>query len=491
MVEQTTPQAFSSAPVAPTDAAAAPGPAAPLGQAPPAPGAVQPVPAGPPKRSRAPRGPVAPSTVTNVIGIPALLELGAASPMYTEQRRAVNYFVPDASFLYMTLGICDQMMTSTDRFLRSSPGWLPIISQLYVSILWLTTIVRNYVNSGYAPFFAQLLEDLETHMRINECLVPGPLVPFFSALAAVNGPYDWIGDIVPAIPNATDFLYQIDDGHWCLNPNFCRSLPFPALLLDQLAYFATWQPTAPNTVYGSFQWYRNQFSSPRARFTNTMFMTPDHCGSIFTTETQTTQARSFWNPILRNFTRVDATDGHDILNDWIQLFGFSTQADEMQTHWFQHVAIIMQKYCQYFNGSIPLKAISPTGIGAVSIYGRPVNATNVRRWLYPQHVFEAFLTSHFPPVHEIPDALVVTFQHADIDAEEIAEQYALTTHTNMQWAANIATQHAWTAINRDTTHSGSYWTMMAHRLSNGLRFKTQYAQLIASRYHQQAALKTT
>lgn len=70
---------------------------------------------------------------------------------------------------------------------------------------------------------------LESHLRISECTIPGPLVPFFQALAAINGPFVCMGDIVlfmmelPSIWSLTGFHPTA---------NVARQLPIPAIILD-------------------------------------------------------------------------------------------------------------------------------------------------------------------------------------------------------------------------------------------------------------------
>lgn len=98
---------------------------------------------------------------------------------------------------------------------------------------------------------------LESHLRISECTIPEPLVPFFQALAAINGPFVCMGDIVlfmmelPSIWSPTGFHPTA---------NVARQLPIPAIILDQLyalTRFANDDPATP--TYPTFNWYRNVF----------------------------------------------------------------------------------------------------------------------------------------------------------------------------------------------------------------------------------------
>lgn len=481
-----TPLADPNGPTPPHGAAAQPTPGQHIPAGTPSTGAVHLTPAPQPKRNRAPRGPFDNASSTSAPGAPALLELAAAYPMSTEQRRSPNTFVPDAQMLFHVLSLCDNMMLSTDRFTRSAPAWLPIVSQLYISILWFTMILKVYVNSSYGAMHAHLLNILVAHLRIDECLIPGPLVPFFQSLGAINGPFEWIGDIVPIIPefsqlwNATSF-YPTD--------SFARIFPIPAILLDQLHYFASITVTEQETIFGHFEWYRNIFSLGQGTFNPRLRLGPQLCGSLYATESQVVNARTFWSAALRTgITRTNAAANQPLFSSYPQLLGFVDQNDAMQLDWFQHTAIVMQKYCQYFNGSVPLKSISPTGIGAVAVHGYPNYSGAARTWMYPAtNALSSFKSSRFSALREIPALLTVRFEHADHELEEQAEQYAIATHTNMCWSKNLTTQNNWTQVAEANVHSGTYWSMTPHRAHASVRLKTQYAQLVASRYHQQAA----
>nr|USK11447.1 coat protein [Vicia cryptic virus] len=447
-------------------------------------GAAQAIIAPTPARKRTPHGPIPAATSSGNTSAPALLELAAAYPMYTEQRRSFNFFIPDSQMMFHSLGICDSMMNSTDRFLRSSPAWLPIVSQLYISVLWNVMIIRILSHTGYAPSFTDLLNTLTTDLQIEECMVPGPLVPFFQSLASINGPFDWIGDITPALPGF-DSLW--DATNFTPHASYTRFVPIPAILLDQLYYCATYVGVNQGDLYPTFTWYRNIFTRTGANTPALLRMGPNLCGSLFTTSNQFDAARTYWRACFgTGFTRVNVTAA--AFTDYLQLLGLRSQTGEPQTAWFQNVTMVMQKYAQHFNGSVPLKSIDLTGIGAVALTGTPVNNTAVRDWLYPPNAnIEPFTTGRFNPRREIPAQLRVRFSHSDHELELQAEQYAIAAHTNIRWAANIAAQHERTAINPAHLHQGDYWNMTPFRHTGHLGLKTQYAQLIASRYHQLAA----
>jgi len=261
--------------------------------------------------------------------------------------------------------------------------------------------------------------------------------------------------------------------------------------LDQLHYFSVWNAPANQTLYGNFEWFRNIFGSPagaiNARYNRMM---PTSAGSLYTTVGQTDSARSFWNPFFAALPRTQLAAGQPALSTLAQLFGFVHQNGHTTLDWFQHVTAIMHKYAQFFNGSTPLKSIASKGIGAVLVHARPQANQATRDWLYPAAIPGSFLSSRFNALREIPTAVKLDFQHSDHEIEEIAEQYAILTSTNVQWARNNAAQHGMTVINVDHTHEGPYWNNPSHRRVNGINLKQQFAQLISYRYHQTTANKS-
>ena len=429
---------------------------------------------------RPPNNP-APRNLGNIKpGAPALLEPSAAYSLHTDQRRSPNAFVPDSQTLFHILGHCDHLMGTTHRFTSATPSWIPIVSQLYVSFLWITMLIQVYVRSGYGISLETVLHQLMTVLQIGECMIPGPLVPFFQSLAAVAGPSEWIGDIFPALPDF-GLLWNNEDFH--PHASYARILPIPAIMLDQLYYFATWAVPANQSIYYHFEWYRNVFSAGQGTYSPLNRMGPQLCGSLSATETQVVAARDYWNPIFANrFTRITTTGNP--LTLITQLLGLVSQTGSLQYNWFPTVAATMQRYSEYFNGSVPLKAINPLGLGAVAVLGRPHVSPSLRTWLYPTLTNLApFRSTRYTPLREIPPSLAVTFSHSDQTLEEQAEQFAITVHTNMVWSGEIQTVNNWTPIDESLIHVGDYWTEEPIRQVTGVSLSTQFLQVITSRYH--------
>jgi hypothetical protein len=484
-------QAQGAAPVPPNVPAPAPAPAAPLAPAPPMQGAAQPNPAPAPARNRHPRGPIPAPTNNATPGVPALLELGAANPFSTEFFRSQNFFVPVAIHLFWCLGICDAHMSTTHRFLQSAPMWLPIVSQYYISVLWIYMILTVRVNAGYASTLEiHFYEDCTKYLHFQNCMIPGPLVPFFSALAASSASFDWLGDFLPGLPTPEEMLANQDG---MINANWSRSVPFPAAILDQLVHFVVYTPTAPATRYSSFQWYRSIFGLASAN-SAPLRIGPQAAASMYVSQQQVDTAHPFWQGLIGTtaapiYTRQTSANV-ELFDNFFQFCGFvdGNANPRMHTDIFNAVSRCMQTYCQYFNNSVAIRAISPTGLGATIPRGIPQGNATTRDWLYPAAYPQPRLSNYGLAIHPLPAHLGVRFEHADHELEEVAEQYAITTHINVHLGhTNNAPQNGFAAPTNNYT--GDAWRMLMFRKSGFVQIHNAYGHTIAARYHLSTAAR--
>lgn len=490
----TVPQVVAGPPVVPNQAAPqqAAGPA--VQPAPPAPGVAQPNPAPAPSRSRHPRGPLpASSAPANSVGVPALLSIAAANPYFTVLRREENTFVPSAVHMFYMLGICDMLMANTSRFTQSSPGWLPIVSQLYISILWLVQITRIRVELRYgSPKENDLYRNLCDILQVQDLLIPGPLVPFFAALSASSAAFDWIGDFMPGLPSIAELI----QAHPTVANQWQRIVPFPCVILDQLIAFS--RIAGNNGDYTSFEWYRNIFgvtgsdNDPNHITVRWNRIGPNFVAPLYVNNSQHDSARAYWSAHLSSagsyarYSRANAI----LITTFGQFTGFNDGNGHFKLDWFNNVSGIMAKYAMYFNGSMALKDISPSGLGAIIPRGIPSANQAVRDWLYPAGAPAVQKSNTFTPINPLPVELRVAFQHSDHDLEEQAEQYALLTHVNVDWTQNNLTQNNWSQLAHANSYVGSAWQMLEHRQSAPVTIHPAYVQTVASRYHQSVALKT-
>lgn len=465
------PQAEAVAPV---------NPVVPAARAPRPEPAAQQIQAQPPRRKRTlasllPRR----GSTSNTEVAPAMLELVANHPMFTDQRRSENTFVPDSQMMFHVIGLCDQLMITTSEFLDSTPSWLPIVSHLYMSILWDYMILKVFSDSGYAGPLRQLTKDIEDYTQIQDCVIPGPLVPFFQSLAAVSGSLAWLGDILPRFPS---FHELWNAGGFYTSLEYARLIPIPAIMLDQLIRFSTWEPAPEEHVYNNFLWYSDIFEQEVEEHSVLHHVAPQHCGSLFCVSPQVSDAQYYWRSALSNTPRASA---HGVaFSNLHQLFGFSSQDHAPQTSWFQHVSSTMQKYSKYFDHSRTIGSISSVGLGAVTLHGVPDTLPAVSDWLYPSIDQIAGISSgRQPPKREIPPKLAVTFSHTDHKLEELAEQYAVISHINVHWSQNNPAQHGWTQITDNNLYRGDYWAKPPYRQVSNVDLLTQIDQMITSRYH--------
>ncbi|KAL3648763.1 hypothetical protein CASFOL_005166 [Castilleja foliolosa] len=408
----------------------------------------------------------------------ALLELTAPYRITRKLRGTANTFVPDAQMLFHVLGLCDLLTLNTTQFIDSTPSWIPIVSQLYIAVLWHVMIIRVYADSGYDFQFKGLVDSLYQNIRIGDCMIPGPLVPFFQSIAAASGPFPWSGDVLPVMP----CVYALwDNTNVMPRKNVARSLPFPCILLDQLYAFAN-APISDeeNSAYHTFLWYDNIFGIPVANQSRYLRMGPQLCGSMYTPQTQFDAAYTFWHDELKFFTRANPKNIG--FSDYPQLLGLSTLHGPNQLNWFQFASETMAKYSLHFERSAPLKSISCRGLGASRIKGVPRSNKRTRAWLYPpERAIAPFLSSRFEPRREIPDALSVVFDHSDHELGKEAEQFAMVTHTNLVWSTAFKARDGYETI--ENTHVGTYWTDSPHRCSSEIQFKHLYNHVLVHHHH--------
>ena len=441
-------------------------------------------PAAPARRSRIPRGHFGVTSTGPIANAPAILELATSYDLSTVQREDTNIFVPDVQVMFHALSVCDQLMVANNQFLQSCPPWIPIVSQLYLSVLWNYHTMRVFVNSGHGIVHNVSYQNMTDALHLQDCVIPGPLVPFFQSIAAINGPFDWSGDVTPALPTFNEFW---DHTHQSVSYNFARQIPHPALLLDQLSAFADSQPPENSTsTYDSFLWFDNIFNQPITEASVNHFLGPHSCCSYHVSQQQHNKAHHYWSIRLNDFIRTDFTAGHPPFTNINQFFGFTTQYGHAQISWFMQISLIMQVYCQYFTGSVPLRAILPTGIGAVAVRGQPRPSAVVRSWLYPRNRdIHSFSSAYESALRPIPETLAVTFRHSDHEIEEQAEQYAISTHTNINWSTVNNTRTNFPTILENQTHSGRYWSRMPHRIHDDVQVIDQYGPIITAYYRSQ------
>jgi hypothetical protein len=151
--------------------------------------------------------------------------------------------------------------------------------------------------------------------------------------------------------------------------------------------------------------------------------------------------------------------------------------------WFSQAAGIHARYSQFFKGSVPLSAITPSGIGACLI--KSTYAANPR--LQDPYTWHAAVAAAPPVVAQRAyftrlelNSLAIVSTHGDEKLEEIAEQCGILAAVNI----DVATSSGMTSPTNATLRSGDVWTLPDVRRSPVVDIAPGvYARIIAS-YHE-------
>jgi len=311
----------------------------------------------PPRPARNPRRVLGSSSTAQIVGAPPLLTLVANQPSQTIRRMVLNYYVPVALSLFIMLDILDRLMIRTYRFMQSSGSWSPLSSRSYIGVLFFVQAMRARETAGCTERAEQeCLDWFSLHFDFRNLMIPGPLVPFFQAITTSAAPFEWFNDIAPRLFDtgswnaAADYLYP-DSLYWCL--------PNVALMIDQLQWI---RDTATST---SAQVFSNLFSvAATATADVRMHMaSPDARHRVHMTQQQFDVMKTHLAMTDLPPSRLDANDTDTDSYDWLQILRL-VDTDESRLGWFDEFSGTMQTYCKFFENSVPLSAISPSGLGA-------------------------------------------------------------------------------------------------------------------------------
>jgi hypothetical protein len=101
-------------------------------------------------------------------------------------------------------------------------------------------------------------------------------------------------------------------------------------------------------------------------------------------------------------------------------------------NWFPGVAQIMQRYSQFFHNSVPLSAISPTGVAVGTIAGIYAESTSFSEpFTYVDPVVgPPAVPGYFKP-SGVLHSTAALYAHSDRHLEEVTEQLAMLTQVNI------------------------------------------------------------
>jgi hypothetical protein len=472
-----------------------------------APASNLPAPTAPAKKSYTPRSGF-PTTVTGPSGLSQMLS--AVSDMTFSANTALripNYVVPNTTLLYQTLGLCDTQMSHTKRFTDANPDWHPFVSQLYLGVLiFYHTLKTQSTGNQISQEQRMFLEFLDNEFNISHTKIPGPLVPFFQALAACSGPNDHYGNVTFGIPsnlNATQANFYLAQNR--LN----AVLPSIIMILDQfMRLINRFSPVgaAPaqlthaitdshyldifgvNAVAGAVN--EVAMKTPNARVEINIsyaamqgfFGTTNLWRSCLPFSVATNQSQ-YVNGANQNVLAFD------------QFLGFrgATNATVNNTYgWFREVGRIMQPYSDFFRDSVSLGAINTSGIGSIYIESVFTDVPNNANLLTAAPAvrdvrYQAPGTMRYT-IEALTD-LEISYRTRETGLDLIAEQMGLLTAYVTYWDVNNAVASVYPGPMTGNVIQGPIFDRPIEYLTRPLQPLRYYANLISGYYHTPTAGK--
>jgi hypothetical protein len=401
-----------------------------------------------------------------------MYQLVAAAPFHTVYERTTSTFVPSFVAAAVVINAMNFHMAYTHRFLQGAPAWIPPLSFVYFGVLFLLQTLRAQREAGVVSHDELwLLEGFERMYDLRSLLVPGPLVPYFQALAAFSGPMERIGDVCPRIPNlsaaANNAFLPVNQMH-----SVVPDIPFYMDLINRVA------TAGQDYTEASLRHFRTSVMNQNAAAnagTRIHFNAPGAWTPISWTVQQVNTARLALAQI--GFPpALDVTAAANIVGpaQFMRLY----HTDGQFYPWFGNVAAVMQRFCQFFEHSVPISAISPSGIAA----GLPVWTFQANHEMANAYAFVAAVQGGAPAHYTVTPLIstAVTGNHCDETLEEVTEQCSAVALVNVDVATHSGHPHP--APNAQLRH-GPVWNLPRVRGSPTVNYALGVAQNITTYYH--------
>nr|XP_043633383.1 IAA-leucine resistant 2-like [Erigeron canadensis] len=211
-------------------------------------------------------------------------------------------------------------MVSTRQWTDNCAGWVPPISQIYVSVLFYIQVIRAMDAAGSlspGSALSVLLKDFVVMFPLDSLWIPGPLVAAFKSISAfyplTTGQF---GNVTPSLPRTPG---------WSRNRGYAPADTFAPFL-----------PNIKEII---------SLSSPGAKF--------NYGGNLRLWENAAQFVPHLDLPAVLDSNKTDVQDS------WARYLFL-----EEDSGWFRRVSDIMARYCQFFRGSTPLGDCSPAGSAA-------------------------------------------------------------------------------------------------------------------------------
>jgi len=175
------------------------------------------------------------------------------SALYNNKDLAFNHYMPNAISIFETLDACHKVMASNSYLKRTSPGYIALAVNTYISILYYLRILQVRQTFGAnTTLESQTLVRFERVRRLQTLPVPEVVRPHFEAIAAYKPDDPRLNWILPMMPqniggagnvDIADTRLELTTG---LNPVVTihgavtlATQPVPRILLDWMRYYCT------------------------------------------------------------------------------------------------------------------------------------------------------------------------------------------------------------------------------------------------------------
>lgn len=275
-------------------------------------------------------------------------------------------------------------MAFTKRWTDNCAGWVPPISQMYISLLIYVQIIRAMDSSNVLPPGSPLANFYSTFLSmypLSELWIPGPLVSFFRSLSAFwPSADDQFGNVSPSLPNTPGWtvanIFRLAAHNGTDQVNYL--LPNISVFISRLRTITTTALEA-NMTQGTFSTHVEGPNHLSSLFGRTLtddanehhilispgaaFAYPDNLG-LWINASSSLGRLSIPNDLV-------ATAGANQtapIDQWTAFFRLSQNANEHS--WIGPVSAVMAKYSQFYNGSTSLEDIVPNCSAAPAVKSR-------------------------------------------------------------------------------------------------------------------------
>jgi len=275
-------------------------------------------------------------------------------------------YIPDFGTSLYILNTMDRTMASTKRWTDNCMGWVPPMSQMYISLLLYVQVARAMSNADLLQETSELqifLNTFEELYPLSEMWIPGPLVSLFSNISSFwPSTDDQFGNVCPSLPDSPNWLNNTFFTPGTLNgtnvPN--KHLPNISVFISRLRTVSTSAANSANQA---------EFSDKQD--------SPARCATLFSREIDGTESvilnspgtmftyaeqHHLWANAAISLASLGIPADIDTANNTPQLYNDWTSFMRISNNehiWIGPISAMMAKYSQFWNGSTTLDKLEP------------------------------------------------------------------------------------------------------------------------------------